>query len=122
MTPQTLRVLIAQARTLGYEVVTGEQLRPNRWLLTLRDAGSLVLVLAQRRPLLSAADVQDLSDIVRLRCAAYGILLAVGGTFSSNAYQTAAELGGIVKLTVELPQATSIDVSEKLPGALLRTL
>ena len=56
------------ARDAGYRVVVIERLRSNRWLVTLVDGdGHTVLVLAQARPLIGSADVQDLAEFVRLR-------------------------------------------------------
>ncbi len=81
------------AREAGYRVTGIEQLRSNRWLLTLSDGDErTVLVLAQARPLIGAADVQDLWELVRLRNPATGILLAIEGSFSHAAQHTCAEL------------------------------
>ncbi|MCS7291235.1 MAG: hypothetical protein NZ699_19120 [Roseiflexus sp.] len=81
------------AREAGYRVIGIEQLRSNRWLLTLSDGdGRTILVLAQARSLISSADVQDLWELVRLRNPAIGILLALDGSFSPGAHQTCAEL------------------------------
>ncbi|MDW8214707.1 MAG: hypothetical protein RMJ55_14210 [Roseiflexaceae bacterium] len=81
------------AREAGYRVMSVEQLRSNRWLLTLSDGdGRTVLVLAQARPLIGSADVQDLWELVRLRNPATGILLAIDGNFSAAAHRTCAEL------------------------------
>ncbi len=81
------------AREAGYRVTSVEQLRSNRWLLTLSDGdGRAVLVLAQARPLVGSADVQDLWELVLLRSPAVGILLAIDGNFSPAAHHTCAEL------------------------------
>ena len=81
------------ARDAGYRVVEIERLRSNRWLVTLVDGdGHPVLVLAQARPLIGSADVQDLAEFVRLRNPTMGILLAIGGVFSASAQHTCAEL------------------------------
>lgn len=81
------------ARDAGYRVVSIEQLRNNRWLLTLSGSDTrIILVLAQARPLVGAADVQDLAELVRLRNPAMGILLALEGIFSAAAQRTCAEL------------------------------
>lgn len=81
------------AREAGYRVTGIEQLRSNRWLLTLSDSDErTILVLAQARPLIGAADVQDLWELVRLRNPATGILLAIEGVFSPAAQHTCAEL------------------------------
>lgn len=88
-----LAELVSQAREAGYQVQQTEQLRTNRWTLSLTDAaGATLLVLAQHRPLITAADVQDLAELLRLGQFAYGVLLAVGGAFSPVAQRTAAEL------------------------------
>ncbi len=88
------RSLTQQARAAGYEVLAIEQLRPSRWLMTIRDErGQPAVVMVQRRPLIGAADVQDLSEIVQVRRVARGILLAPGAAFSVAAQQTQAELG-----------------------------
>ncbi len=89
----TTAELTRQARAAGYTVVRIEQLRTNRWLLTLTDAqGAPLLVLAQQRPLICAADVQDLADTLSLHRCPTGILLALDGTFSPEARRTATEL------------------------------
>lgn len=81
------------ARDAGYRVAVIERLRSNRWLVTLMDGdGHTVLVLAQARPLIGSADVQDLAELVRLRNPTMGILLAIGGVFSASAQHTCAEL------------------------------
>lgn len=85
--------LVSQVRKAGYEPLRVEQPRPNRWVLTLRTpAGAEVLALAQERPLVGAADVQDLAELLRLRRVATGYLLALGGRFSAEAHHTAQEL------------------------------
>lgn len=85
--------LARQARAVGYTVVRVEQLRTNRWLLTLTDAqGALWLALAQQRPLIGAADVQDLAELLSLQRCPQGFLLAMGGTFSPEARRTVGEL------------------------------
>ncbi len=105
----TTRELCALARKAGYEVVEVAQLRPNRWSLLLRNpAGTLLFVLAQARPLITAADVQDLADLVRLRPAVQGILLAIDGAFSPAAQRTFAELANErLHLASSLPPAVA---------------
>ncbi|HMQ35333.1 MAG TPA: hypothetical protein PKD53_31780 [Chloroflexaceae bacterium] len=84
--------MAATAREAGYEPMSVEQLRPNRWLMTLRPPfGEPLLVLAQRRPLVVAADVHDLAELLRLRRVATGYLLAVAGRFSPEALAAARE-------------------------------
>ncbi len=92
MATVTSRDLAEQARRANYEVMSIEQQRANRWVLTLRSGGLVTIVLAQSRQLLSGADVQDLAELVRLRGPAQGILLALDGTFSPIAQQTLDEL------------------------------
>ncbi len=85
--------MAAKAREAGYESVSVEQLRPNRWLLTMRTpAGDPMLVLAQQRPLVVAADVHDLADLLRLRRVSVGLLLALEGRFSPEALRAAHDL------------------------------
>lgn len=111
--------LIGRARMLGYEVLGTEQPRSNRWLLLLREGARDVVVLAQRRPLIGAADVADLADLVRLRRAAYGILLAVDGVFSPIAQRSASEYGVALLLTTELPSLAAREVAPALSGAVV---
>ena len=103
----TTRDLCALARKAGYEVIEANQLRPNRWSLLLRSpAGTVLLVLAQCRPLITAADVQDLAELVRLRPSVQGVLLALDGVFSPAAQRTVAELAGQrLHLASSLPPA-----------------
>lgn len=104
----TAAALTAQVREAGYTLVLIEQLRPNRWLLTLRDTeGAERLALAQQRPLISSADVHDLAELLRLRRVAGGYLLAIGGTFSPEARRAAAELRSHqIRLCHQLPART----------------
>ena len=101
----TAAELTRQARAAGYTVVRVEQMRTNRWVLTLTDAqGAACLMLAQQRPLISAADVQDLAELLSLQRCPNGMLLAVGGTFSPEARRTAAELRRqTIQLCTDLP-------------------
>ncbi|HJZ47292.1 MAG TPA: hypothetical protein VKE41_09010 [Roseiflexaceae bacterium] len=105
------RDLIQMAQAAGYQIVTTQQLRANRWLLTLSDStGATTLALIQARPLISAADVQDLAELARLRRPAYAVLLAYGGTFSPAAQRTLAELGDDqLRLCTSLPPAAQSD-------------
>ena len=105
------RDLIRMAQQAGYQVVASEQLRANRWLLTLSDETSATtLVLVQARPLIYAADVQDLAEIVRLQYASLGILLAHGGVFTAIAQRTLAELSDDrLRLCTTLPPAAKHD-------------
>src|SRR5262245_8837730 len=105
------RDLIQMAQAAGYQIVATEQLRANRWLLTLSDStGATTLALIQARPLISAADVQDLAELARLRQPAYAVLLAYGGTFSPAAQRTLAELGhDQLRLCTSLPPAAQPD-------------
>jgi hypothetical protein len=73
----------------------------------LSDAsGATTLVLIQARPLISAADVQDLAELSRLRQPGRAILLAYGGTFSPAAQSTLTEMGDDrLRLCTTLPPA-----------------
>ncbi|MBX0328780.1 hypothetical protein K2Z83_13965 [Oscillochloris sp. ZM17-4] len=79
-------------REAGYQLIHIDQLRTNRWLIVAESAEGRVLVLAQQRPLISASDVQDLAERLRLSQVPIGYLLAMGGRFSPEAQRTAAEL------------------------------
>jgi hypothetical protein len=99
-------LFVQQAQQAGYRVIQAEQLRANRWLLMLQYAETTLLVLVQARPLIGATDVQDLADLVALRRAHQGILLAHAGTFSPPAVRTQAEIGGNrLRLVTVLPPA-----------------
>jgi len=112
------RDLVQMAQSVGYQIVATQQLRANRWLLMLSDAtGATTLALIQARPLINAADVQDLAELTRLRRPARAILLAYGGAFSAAAQRTLAEMGDDrLRLCTTLPPATPPD-PEDLPNA-----
>jgi hypothetical protein len=114
MTKPATRDLIRMAQQAGYLVLEAEQLRPNRWLLIVTDAAEKrFAVLVQARPLLSAADVQDLADTVRLRRLDGGILLAHGGVFSPAAQRTHQELAdSCLRLCTALPPAAKPEPAE----------
>lgn len=77
----------------GYDVLKIEQLRANRWVITLQDETKhIILVLVQARLLVSSADVHDLADLVRLRRPDRGVLLAYGGNLSPAAQGALKEL------------------------------
>jgi hypothetical protein len=116
----TTAELTRQARTAGYTVVRVEQLRTNRWLLTLTDAqGAPWLVLAQQRPLIGAADVQDLAELLSLQRCPNGMLLALGGTFSPEARRTVGELGRqTIHLCNALPPTGDTAVPQARPAKL----
>ena len=99
--------LVRLAREAGYQVHAIEQLRPNRWLLTLREPSEAeVVLLVQARPLLSSTDVHDLAELVRLRRPQRGILLAIEGAFTPAARRTATELADErLQLCTVLPAA-----------------
>lgn len=85
--------IAAQAREAGYQLEQIEQVRHNRWILVLReDAETRILALVQQRPLISAADVQDLAELLALGHYSYGLLIALEGRFSPVAHRTASEL------------------------------
>jgi hypothetical protein len=78
-----------EIRHAGYRLVSTEQLRPNRWLLLLKNpTGATHVVLVQIRSLANAADVQDLASIVQLRRIDRALLWMYGGRFSAEAYRT----------------------------------
>ena len=114
MSLPSTRDLVQMAQAAGYQVVTTQQLRSNRWLLMLSDAtGATILTLVQARPLITAADVQDLAELARLRRPARGFLLAYGGTFSQAAQRTLAELGDErLRLCTMLPPAAQPEPEE----------
>jgi hypothetical protein len=125
MANPSARELTQVARQAGYHVAAIEQLRPNRWLLTLDDdTGATTLALVQARPLLSSSDVQDLAEIVRLRRPDCGILLAYGGSFSPAAQRTFVELGAAnLKLCTTLPPAPRQDGGDARPvGRVLKPI
>ncbi len=101
------RDLVQMAQSAGYQIIATQQLRSNRWLFMLSDVTSTTtLVLIQARPLISAADVQDLAELTRLRQPARAILLAYNGVFSSAAQRTLAEMGDErLRLCTTLPAA-----------------
>lgn len=109
--------LAHMARQAGYQVLTAEQLRPNRWLLMLKDSNNQqIALLAQARPLINSADVLDLSDLVRLRRLDRGILLAIDGTFSAAAHRTHQELAnGQLRLCTVLPPASKLEHIDAQP-------
>jgi len=109
------RDLVQMAQSAGYQIVATQQLRSNRWLLMLSDgSGATTLALIQARPLISAADVQDLAELTRLRRPARAILLAYGGVFSSAAQRTLAEMGDDrLRLCTALPPAAPADPEER---------
>jgi hypothetical protein len=114
MTKPTTHDLTTTARQAGYQVVSAEQPRPNRWVLHLLDGqGAATLVMVQARALLTAADVQDLAELVRLRRPRHSILLAHQGTFSAVAQRTFAELGDQrMRLCTALPPAERPEPSD----------
>jgi hypothetical protein len=99
--------LIRTAQHAGYKVVAIEHPRSTRWLLTLRDsAGRFIILVVQSRLLISAADIQDLDELVRVRRLHHGLFWAYGGTFSVAARQTCTELGATrLTLCTALPPA-----------------
>lgn len=120
MSRPTLQSLARDAQQAGYQVVASEQLRPNRWLLHVLDAdGTAALLMVQARPLVGAADVQDLAELVRLRRMGYGVLLAHQGSFSPAALRTLAELGDKqLRLCTALPAARPEVEGRALPAPL----
>jgi len=103
--------LVHKARQAGYQVVKAQQVRANRWFLTLQDSnGATLLVLVQSRPLIVSADVQDLAELVRLQHGARGLLWAYNGSFSPAAQRTLAELSDTrLRFCTALPPATQLE-------------
>lgn len=103
--------LAHKARQAGYQVLEAQQVRANRWFLTLQDSnGATLLVLVQARPLIISADVQDLAEVIRLRHGARGLLWAYDGAFSPAAQRTLAELSDIrLRFCTALPPATQLE-------------
>jgi hypothetical protein len=101
------RDLIRLAHQAGYEVIGTDRPRPNRWILTLTAPDQPhICLLIQARPLVGAADVHDLAELINLRKATYGILLAYEGYFSPAAYQAHAERRDVrLLLCTSLPSA-----------------
>lgn len=116
--------LIEAARAAGYVVRTCEQLRANRWLLTLRDPSRVrIAVLVQARPLIVATDVQDLAEMVQLRRCTRGLLWASDGRLSPEATQTLAEIGGgRLHFCTELPPTRAATSEVPEPRRLLDRL
>ena len=100
--------LVHKAHQAGYQIVKAQQVRANRWFLTLQDSnGATLLVLVQSRPLIVSADVQDLAEVVRLQHGARGLLWAYDGSFSPAAQRTLAELSDTrLRFCMALPPAT----------------
>jgi len=93
MAALSTQAVVQAARQAGYQVGMVEHLRANRWLLTLTDTtGATVVLLVQARPLIIAADVLDLAEIVRVRRPARGLLWAYAGRLSPDAQRTLIEL------------------------------
>ena len=108
------RDLVQMAQAAGYQVAATQQLRANRWLLMLTDTtGATTLTLIQARPLISAADVQDLAELMRLRRPTRAVLLAYGGVFSPAAQRTLAEMrDDRLRLCTALPPVAQPDAEE----------
>ena len=117
MVRPSTRSVEQMAQDAGYQVVAAEQLRANRWLLTLTDSSEQVtLVLVQARPLVGSSDVQDLAEFVQLRRPGSAILLALGGAFSASALRTCAELGDRrMQLCTAMPSAPATRADDPYP-------
>lgn len=88
-----LRDIEQQVVQAGYKLISREQPRANRLVLTLKDdLDQITLVLVQARPLISTADVHDLALLTQLRRPYRGFLLAYHGSFTPLAHATLAEL------------------------------
>ncbi len=107
MSQLSARELSTLAQQAGYQVVSVEQLRANRWLVSLlTPQNELIVALYQARPLVGASDVLDMAELVRLRRARRAYLIAYGGAFSPAAFRTLNELRGIaIELVESLPAA-----------------
>jgi hypothetical protein len=103
--------LVYKARQAGYQIAEVQQVRANRWLLTLKDSNdATLLVLVQARPLIISADVQDLAELVRLRRGTRGLLWAYDGSFSSVAQRTLTELSDTrLRFCTTLPPAAQLE-------------
>lgn len=120
----TSQELLHEAHQAGYEVLAVEQMRANRWVLTLRDeARRTILVLVQARALISSADVADLAVLTQLRRPDRGLLLAYGGTFSPSATRTLNELSnGRLQLCRAFPPTPKHDAESQPISAVLRSV
>lgn len=118
MSQLSARELSALAQQAGYQVVSVEQLRANRWLVSLLTPQSeLIVALYQARPLVGASDVLDMAELVRLRRARRAYLIAYGGAFSPAAFRTLNELRGIaIELVESLPAASTPTPTEPERG------
>jgi hypothetical protein len=123
MSRPSTQLLAREVQQAGYQVLASEQVRPNRWLLQLLDgSGQAGLLLVQARPLVGAADVQDLAELVRLRRPRYGILLAYHGSFSPAAQLTHTELNDQrLRLCTTLPPTARADSEPLSVGAALKS-
>jgi hypothetical protein len=123
MSRPSTQLLAREAQQAGYQVLASEQVRPNRWLLHVLDSnGQAGLLLVQARPLVGAADVQDLAELVRVRRLRYGILLAYQGNFSPAAQRTHAELNDQrLLLCTTLPPTARSDAEPRSVGAALKS-
>lgn len=121
----TTKELIYQAHQAGYQIIEAQQMRANRWFLTLKDTnGATLLVLVQARPLIISADVQDLAELVQVRRITRGLLWAYGGSFSPAAQRTLNELSAShLRFCTALPPAAQPEGEElvKVSAALRPT-
>ena len=107
MAATILAQLEHDVRAAGYRLLSSEQLRANRWLLTAHTpSGQSIAILVQARALIGESDVQDLAEFVRVRRLGQGILLAKDGKASPHALRALRELGaGHLQICTNLPTA-----------------
>lgn len=104
----TASAFVQVAQQAGYRVRLVEQPRNNRLLLTVDDPeGQALMIMIQARRLVTASDVAELADVVRIRRLHQGLLWAYGGEFSPFATQAVRELGDLIRLIRGLPSATT---------------
>ena len=114
MSLPSTRDLVHRSQAAGYQIAASQHLRANRWLFMLTDtSGAMTLTLIQARPLIGAADVQDLAELMRLRRPTRAILLAYGGVFSPAAQRTLVEMrDDRLRLCTALPPVAQPDAEE----------
>ncbi|MBC8160249.1 MAG: hypothetical protein H7Z42_03435 [Roseiflexaceae bacterium] len=113
MPAPTLSMIEKDVRASGYQLLSSEQLRTNRWLLVARDtAGQRIAILVQLRALIGESDVRDLAELVQIRQFDAGILLIYGASLSAYAQRALVEVGfGRLRACASLPPAHSVDPS-----------
>jgi hypothetical protein len=103
MARPTAHDLVRLARHAGYQVLSIEQLRPNRWLLMLIEPPDRqVILFVQVRPLVSSGDVQDFAQLAGAPAQRRGILLAYQGTFTPDARRRHCQSAAVFPLSLLL--------------------